>query len=242
MPQIEFIGYVEPRFLKINGHGENIPQSDANLPSFVFSYRIEKAEVRIICEISAIDELAVNYTHLVVYSYVASVINCLGFAAAEGFRLILESCILPGKDAAPLQSGSPTLKALCSFTSQEILDMMTADRRIAKSLSDLTETRNNPMDSYVNIQRAIEGICRLISDDDDRSKRWEALRENLNISRPYLQFVSKLSTEWRHGGTAPISMFDVAEVQARGWTVMNRFLEFRKRGNVKLEEPEFRQL
>ena len=243
MPQIEFAGYVEPTFLKINAQSiKPIPWKDTNLPPFVFMYRIKEAEVSIICEIETVDEFAVNYTHLVVYSFVASVINCLGFAKAEGFRLILNSCTIPGKEPASLHSGNPILTSICSFTSQEILDMMMADRRIARPLGDLAETRNNPMDSYINVQRAIDGIGLLLSDEEEPSKRWKAIRESLNLSRPYLQFISDLSRGPRHGSTAPVSMVNVAEVQARGWIVMNRFLEFRKRGNVKLEGPHVRQL
>jgi hypothetical protein len=239
MLQIEFTGHVEPRFLQINAHGGPIPWKDKNLPPFAFSYRIDKAEVGILCDIQDVDEFAVNYVHLVVYSYISSVINCLAFATAHGFTLILESCTVPGMEPAPLRSHSPALPSLCSFTSQEILDVVMKDRRILKPLNDLTDTLRNPMDSYVNIQRAIEGLCRLVSDEKDRHKRWEALRDNLKIGRPYLQFISDLSTEARHGATTPVEMVTVANVQMRGWTIMNRFLEFWKRGKTALPISEF---
>jgi len=242
MPQIEFNGYVEPTFLQINAHGGPIPWKDTNLPPFMFNYRITKAEVSITCDVENVDEFIINYLHLVVYFYISSVINCLAFAAAQGFILILESFTIPGEEAAPLQSHSPTLKALCTFTSQEILNTAMKDRRILLPLGDLTDTLRDPMGSYITVQRAIEGLCRIISDEEDRPKRWEALRNNLNIGRPYLQFITDLSTQPRHGATQPIEMAIVAQVQMRGWTVMNRFLEFRKRGDITLPLSEFHLL
>lgn len=239
MALIEFAGYVEPLFLQINARGGPIPWSDSNLPPFEFSYRIDKADVRIACEIDVVDDFAVNYVHLVVYFYVSSVINCLAFASAHGFTLILESCKTPSNDPAPLRRHNPALLDVCSFTSQEILDMAMRERKMLKPLNDLTDTLRNPMDSYVNVQRAIEGIAKLISSDNERAKRWEALRDNLQIGRPYLQFISDLSTQPRHGGTARAEMVVVAQVQLRGWTIMNRFLSYWKRGKTALPISEF---
>jgi hypothetical protein len=96
-----------------------------------------------------------------------------------------------------------------------------------------------PLESYVNCGRALDGISRLISSSDDPKKRWIELREKLNLSEPYTQLISNLSTAPRHGWTGPVDMTKVAEVRVRSWIILNRFLEFRKRQNAALRGPEF---
>jgi hypothetical protein len=239
MPTIEFSGYVfPPSTVQVSAVGGPTAWNDANI-RFTFEFRIEKSIVTITCEVEQITDLSLNYAHQVIGIHVRGVIDAIAFSRGTGLRLLIDHCTLPGQEPRPLKSASPTLATLCSLTESELLRLIEKEGRICKPLNDLTETLFDPLDSFVNCQRAIEGIGRLISDSEDRKVRWEHLRNNLNLTRPYLDFVSERSQPARHGGTGPVNMTDVAKVQTRSWTTMNRFLEFRKRNSIKLPLPEF---
>jgi len=92
----------------------------------------------------------------------------------------------------------------------------------------------------VNCERALEGLGHLLSGGETkRPRRWKVLRESLNVSKPYIDFISDRSVAGRHGQTGPVNISEAGEAQMRAWKLVARFLEFRKRGNVNLEEPEF---
>ena len=204
MPTIVFSGYVLPPSAEVNAHG-TLDWKDDNI-AFPLIYRIEKSKLIVQCDVETVTDLTVNYTHQVAYTQIRGVLDAISFTEGVGLRLIIDYCTLPNSGPLLLRSGTASLKTLCPFTPQEVVDAITKERRLLKPFNDLTETLHNPLDSFVNAHRAIEGLCRLISNDNNRSRRWESLRENLNISRPYLDFITNLSKGARHGETGPIPM------------------------------------
>jgi hypothetical protein len=203
-------------------------------------YSIVKSIVHIECELEVITDFTLEYAHSISFYQVRGIVDAAAFSDGVGRRLILDSCVLPGAALPqPLLSKSPYLGTLCTLNAQEIVDLTDKERKILKPLNDLIETLMFPLESYVNCGRALDGLCRLISADKDRQKRWIALRDNLNVSKDYVHFISNLSTGPRHGETGPVNITTVSEVRVRSWRIMNRFLLFRKGGNVPLREPEF---
>jgi len=61
----------------------------------------------------------------------------------------------------------------------------------------------------------------------------------LNISRDYQQWISEQAKGPRHGDPAFVPGDVTVEITHRTWVVMNRFLEYRKRGNQPLTAPDF---
>jgi len=239
MPTIEFSGHVFPHpAVQISATGGPTEWNDANL-RFTYAFRIEKSIVTITCQVEQITDVSLNYIHQIVAVRVRGVIDAIAFSRGTGLRLLIDYCRLPDQKPRPLRSGDPALATLCSITELEVIRLIEKEGRILKPLNDLTETLSDPLDSFVNCQRAIEGIGRLMSDSEERKVRWEYLRNSLNLTRTYLDFVSERSVPDRHGATGPVSMRDVGEAQVRGWTTMNRFLEFRKRNSVRLSLSEF---
>ena len=70
-------------------------------------------------------------------------------------------------------------------------------------------------------------------------REWAFMQENLNLSEGYLKFITNLSRGPRHGVVGPVRVDDIQQVRIHAWTVASRFIEFRKRGNVKLPVLEF---
>ena len=68
------------------------------------------------------------------------------------------------------------------------------------------------------------------------------MRENLNIQKAYLRFISDASAKARHANRNYIPPRIVSEVLKRSWTIMDRYLEYRKGGNTRLSADQFRLL
>ena len=66
------------------------------------------------------------------------------------------------------------------------------------------------------------------------------MRSNLNVDEKYLKFVTGLSHGPRHGNRAKrLPERDLAETLNRAWTIMDRYLAFRRRGGQPLPLTEF---
>ena len=109
----------------------------------------------------------------------------------------------------------------------------------------LTSTLAQPYLWQINCHLAVEGIGRLVSpNEDDTKRRWLNLRAALNLSEDYVHLISEASKGPRHANLVDIfsTTIEVAEARKRSWTIMNRFLEYRRRKVVSLPEDEFPRL
>jgi hypothetical protein len=65
------------------------------------------------------------------------------------------------------------------------------------------------------------------------------MHKALNITRDYQQYITDQSKGPRHGDPQFVEGTITREVSMRTWSIMNRFLEYRKRGNQPLMGPDF---
>src|SRR6185312_11433371 len=108
-----------------------------------------------------------------------------------------------------------------------------SDWKLAHAFDDLIHAISVPHVSSVNCARAIEGLKHLLSTDAMNDKqRWEHMRNVLNLSKDYLSLITKSSEENRHGKRSRVEGDVASDVTRRSWTIMNRYLEFRKRGSA----------
>jgi hypothetical protein len=88
--------------------------------------------------------------------------------------------------------------------------------------------------------RAIEALAQIISPGErNDNKRWIKLRDALNLSKPYLMVITEHSKGPRHGNYFEPRTVPDEDIRMRAWTIMNRFLEYRKRGAIGLPLSEF---
>lgn len=79
----------------------------------------------------------------------------------------------------------------------------------------------------------------LVPNDPDRKRGWGKLQEVLNIERSYRELIMRTSIPPRHGDRTDIPQDVGQEVLERAWIVMNRFIEYRKRGSEPLPLSKF---
>jgi hypothetical protein len=239
MPKLTFTGFVVPSgVLKQAGRGPLLPQ-DPVLPNLSISYAITDSRVVVDCELDPFDPNSIGRMHMWVYILAREIIDVVSFTHAVGLTLHLETCTLPDGSTKPLLSSDQALQRLCTMSTNEIIAVTEKERGILKHIHDLTYTLSQPLEIPINCGRAIEGLSKLISSESAQKKRWADLRQKLNLTRDYVQLISDLSTEPRHGDIGPQSMSKLFDVRNRSWIIMNRFLHFRKGASVQLGRLEF---
>lgn len=110
------------------------------------------------------------------------------------------------------------------------------------ALDDLIRSITEQHTSLANCGRVLDRIRRMIAPSLDRAAAWREMHKALNISRGYQEWVSKQSTGTRHGDNTFVPGSVSSEVIQRTWAILNRFLEYRKRGNQPLTPPDFSEL
>ena len=185
------------------------------------------------------------------YEYARTLTNLVGFATGIGISLVFEYAILPDGELAPITPSTPALASLCTAYGLEperredlmsVVQMVITDRNLYRLFNDLTDTQIVMHISLINCARVIDGIRRLIAPGADGPLAWAAMREALNIAEPYLRWISDQSAGPRHGDPSQISSTAQLDATERAWKIMNRYLEYRKRGSQPLKTPDFPEL
>jgi hypothetical protein len=122
---------------------------------------------------------------------------------------------------------------------QPILRIALSDPTIYVALIDLISSLPTAQEATVRCGRAVDAIRHHMAPQNDRKAGWPAMRDNLNLTQQYLEFITDVSKGPRHGEVKSNTFSTSQEVLNRAWTVMNRFLEFKIRGNQQLPLPEF---
>ena len=117
------------------------------------------------------------------------------------------------------------------------------ERALLLALNDLIAPVSQFNLATINCARVIESLRSAMATSGwTRDQEWEFMRQQLNLTKPYIQFVIGLSVEPRHGKRKAPEDGQQDEITKRAWIIMNRFLEYRKRGSHQLPLAEFELL
>jgi hypothetical protein len=158
----------------------------------------------------------------------------VAFSTGWALQVILDSITI-GDDVKPFAVSEKRVGPLCMAYSlesgfDEVCDWMLTDFTLRFALNDLVKGIAGENYPLIASGRAVEAIRHLIAGPNvDPKKGWPLMREALRIDAHYLREITDASTNPRHGArdaTGP----QQSEMLLRAWTVMNRYLEYRKRG------------
>jgi hypothetical protein len=126
----------------------------------------------------------------------------------------------------------------------DVLRIVLTDPPLFIALRDLIDAITQWHQAPITAARAIERLRHSIAPNEkDRKKQWIKLGELLQFDESYTRIIRETSTGPRHGDPDHIPGTIVSEIALRAWTIMNRYLEFRKRGGVEpLSATEFARL
>lgn len=256
MPTLVFRGTVRPPIFKIKIASFPViryswPDDDLTVD---FILNVIDSKIEIICEVSRYDQDE-HLSMLAMHAYELSMaaIDSFCFFYGFGLRPFIEIFIDPnGKQTAltPRTDASGLCTAFNLEPSYEgpdnfeaMMRLVIGERALLLALNDLIAPVSQFNLATINCARVIEALrAAMASPDWTRDQEWEFMRDQLNLTEQYTRFVIGLSIEPRHGKRKAPEPGQQAEITKRAWVVMNRFLEYRKRGNQKLPLADFKLL
>lgn len=255
MPKVTFIGRVFPTCYQISlthPNPLNWIWQEENL-TLHFEVRIEKSIVRVDCTLDRFKPEYLAEIHRRSFDIVRSAVNLAGFCSGVGYSIVFERFIDNlGKESmfAPEDRSLASLCTSFSLAPQQgktsfgtMWDLVVADPALFQALDDLIVSITLPHHSAVNCARAIEGLRHQIAAPGASvSQAWEQMRGALRLDRRFLQLITDMSTAPRHGDRVYIPGVTTTEIVRRSWIIMDRFLEYRKRGNTPLPAGDFPML
>jgi hypothetical protein len=177
-------------------------------------------------------------------------VDCFCFSHGIGLSVVLETITNDKGIASSILPSDPSLATYCTAFDlspdnkgannfDAMFRMIVSEPPIMMALNDLILAITVPHHSSVNCARAIDSIRVLICPGKKAGQAWPIVRQNLNVDEAYLSYITEASKGPRHGDRTFIPGQVTTEAAKRSWIVMNRFLEFRKRGNQPLPTLDF---
>jgi len=236
MPSVRFTGRVLPAALNVSipNHPTFTWKADELGLDMTFHVQIQDGSITIDCDVTKFDESAHLLPLFVRASEIArTCVDLVAFTTGNGLTAVLEIFTNPAGTSIPLAAQRPSLGAFVTASKMgtadfdKALQVVLAEPILSMALRDLIEAISSPARAQANYVRAIRATLRSYFGMHGASPetRWLALREHLQISRSYLQRITRASTQ--------------TDVIDQAWIVMDRFLEYRKRGGQPLPLSEF---
>jgi hypothetical protein len=253
MPKIQMIGRVLPLQLGISVAPSEVHWKDGSGGTGLeatFKIRIAGSIVNI--EVNANRYLPTDASEIFKQSYdlARASVNLVAFATGIGPLVLLEIIIDPLGNPTWLIPADPAFASYCTSFKlppenqddfNAIYKIVITDVSLFRDMNDLIECMWNPHVTPVNCGRIIDSICRLItpSSKGPTSAAWTTMQSTLSISKAYLQYISINATGPRHADPTFVSGTITTEIAKRTWKIMDRYLWYRKLGNVPLNSQQF---
>jgi hypothetical protein len=254
MPTFRFAGRVLPPFNEFTLVGSvtanwNDPIDPTVSLVMSASLTITKGIVEVLCEPNLFG--TENYDGHVqgrANDLASAVVSSYAFGKGMGLSVVLETVVKPDGIKYNIQERLPDLEPLVTVLHSRqdggiditaILPIILSDPTIFVALGDLVGSLTRMQDAPVKCGRAVDAIRHSMAPANDRKAGWPAMRENLNISQDFLEYITENSKGPRHGDVKSGTFVEARETIRRSWIVMNRFLEFKKRGDRRLPLSEF---
>lgn len=250
MPMVQFIGRVLPAVIDFSF--SNLPAVNWEDTEFgltlSFTLSVQKSTIRIDCQTNKYEDTHLNSLYMRALDLARAVIDLACFSTGFGATVILDTFVKPDGQTLTLMTTSPHLDALCTAFRlgaapnpdlTTVLGIVLKEPALFMAMNDLIVSITLPHHANVNCARAIDGIRNMIAPALPTNKSWEVLRDNLRLAKGYLKLITDTSIPPRHGDRSHIPGSTIMEISRRSWIIMDRFLEFRKRGNQPLPLAEF---
>jgi hypothetical protein len=241
MQLILFTGRVLPAIHTLSMPTYSLSMSDSNFASDV-SVEIQQSTVTVSISVETFSNEMLGELTRRATRIAKAAIDLVSFATGKGLHLVLDRAKLPDGREGAINLEAPVVGLCTAYTLEDITQIMPillTEQDLWMAFGDLTETMTQPDRVQINCGRAIETIRTLVDPNPDRTRAWQTLRERLNISESYLRLITDQSVPHRHGHYRIVDDVTGDATRTRSWIVMNRFLEYRKRGNHPLPISDF---
>lgn len=254
MPILKFTGRVMPDVMHvtITDHPAIDWRDTGNDSNCSFNISISKGLIEIDCILDKYEEIHLSEVYRRVLDLARATVDLVCFSSGYGLTVIIDRYTNAAGITTPIAPHDPRLAELCKVFTLEpattiekndfhkVLTLVLTDWKVFRILRQLIEANTVPHESSVICARVAEGIRHYLAAPGSNTKQsWANMRAQLNLSIDYLKLLTDVSTAPRHGDQTHIPGATTVEITRRAWTIMNRFLEYKKRGDQRLPEAEF---
>jgi hypothetical protein len=250
MPTIRFLGRIIPSCVNCTITG--VPEISWNDPERGATYRfliaVGNSSVTVSCQFENGEEPSFTDAYIRSLDLAKAAVDTLAFSTGHGLSVILEHWVDSKGVSSEIMLGDQNLASLSTVYKRpggfnDVLAVVLADHKIFHALNDLILSNTLPHHAVVNCARVVESVRELIAGEGVAPARgWPLMRQVLNVDQNYLQLITDTSTGPRHGHRTRVDGTTTSLILERTWVVMNRFLEYRIRGNQQLERTKFPML
>jgi hypothetical protein len=251
MPLVVFEGRVFPAALEVTFSDPIVLgwRDHPTLPNCELQVILKRGALTVECDIERFDKqqhLSLLWKEVVELSGVS--VTMLTFATGNGTTIVFDAMTLPGESRTQFRLSNDSLAQYCTAfklagpTFQKVHDLALREPLIHYALRDLNESITSPNRLTANCARVTETIRTLIhplGPKDDRRPAWAKMQQDLNLSEGYIKYASEPALSHRHGTFEFVEGDTNQEIIRRVWIIVNRFWEYRLRGNAPLTAPEF---
>jgi hypothetical protein len=245
MPIVHFKGRVLPAVMLITiSDLPSVHWEQANLHLIMdITTRITNSVIDMEFDVNQLDEADLSPLLMRAWDLSRAAVDIYCYTRGVGLTVYIDTYVKPNGEESSVLPQMPGLAAYCTAfdivpgnTGNNNFDsfyrMVVSEPALFMAINDLIVSITLPHHASVNCARAIEGIrVLMVPPGIDRRQGWPLMRQNLNLEQAYVEFVTDVSTAPRHGDRTHIPGPTVIETTTRSWIIMNRFLEFRKRGS-----------
>ncbi|WP_316174701.1 MULTISPECIES: hypothetical protein [unclassified Bradyrhizobium] len=258
MPTVKFFGRVFPDAVKLDiAEHPRVNWKDQTIDlDLDIDVSISASRVEITCALPRFDhERHFVPVYMRAFDIARTTVDLAAFATGYGFTVLIEQFTDASGVTTPIVPMELRLSQYCTAFSlgpsadlasnhfNNVLQRVLKDHRIFPCLRDLIDSIILPHVSSTNCARAIEGLREMIANENiPRDKAWQRMQIALNASKDYIQSITNASRGPRHGDRTHIPGTVTTEIVERSWILMNRFLEYKKRGDTALPIDQFPML
>jgi hypothetical protein len=247
MPKTQFLGRVIPPCLACTLSG--IPEvnwlDSERGTKATFSITIENSHVTVsVCFLDG-EEPPFIFAYIKALDLAKAAVDTTAFMTGHGLTVILENWVDSKGVTAEILLTDPQLSSLATVFTRpnglnEVIQLVMTDPPLFHALNDLILSITVPHHSATNCARVAESIRHMIAGQGAPPKAaWPVMRQTLNVDENYLTLITGISLGPRHGHRVRVDGTATTEVVKRTWVIMNRFLEYRIRGNKQLDPVDF---
>lgn len=246
MDIVHFLGFILPNnpIISIAGHPKmrmTAPEIGVDL---LYTVDITNSKIDITCEVEPRyrDELLIEL-RMRALDICRAAVNLVAFSGGLGLMTVLDTFVDTVGNPTVVTIANPKLAAACtSFsaaTFEDVHKFVREDIHLSVLLNDLIMAQTMTHTAQINCARVIDGLKNRIAPGLKDKAAWAKFQETLNLGEDYLKFISKRSSDPRHGQLPIVTREEAGEIILRAWTVMNRYFEYLKGGSIKLESATY---
>jgi hypothetical protein len=181
-----------------------------------------------------------------------AIANMAMFATGRGVQVFLAEFQSPDGSRAPLErrleipeharSAFGVGDSFDPAIHVDVLNLVMTEPSAFLALDDLASAVWSLASQLAYCGRVVDGIRRAMVPTLKDAAAWTEMQRLLNLSQAYQQYVTNASRGPRHGDWTQDPNVSAEEVLQRAWAIFNRFLHYRKGGNIALTAPDFPEL